>query len=115
MNHNKLIQCLINLCDDEVKNGVLWKEFEFKEIRKKGSVPFNAAYFSVLENSRTNVDMHREREIWIVIGGAGELEYDNKKRYIKSGDIIFFESEYQHAVRNIGGESLEIYSIYWKP
>lgn len=114
MKNKDLIHHFIKLKDGLLEGGVLWKDFELEELANSSRIPFNAAYFSVSENSQTKIDQHEERELWVVINGIGELTYNRSKYTIKSGDIIFFESQQQHQLRNIGCESLGIYSIYWK-
>lgn len=75
--------------------------------------PFKAACFSVEPGHTTPVDSHSMREIWLVTEGAGELIYDGKETSIRKSDIVYFEPPKPHQVRNVGAESLVIFSVWW--
>ena len=75
--------------------------------------PFKASRDTVEPNCITPIDSHEVREIWFIAKGKGELIYDNRSLRIRSGDVVYFEPNKTHQLRNDGEDMIVFYSIWW--
>ncbi|MEV4556227.1 cupin domain-containing protein [Kitasatospora sp. NPDC049285] len=56
---------------------------------------------------------HPQTEIWVVAAGRGRLERGPEVFDIAEGDVVVFEPEVEHRLRNTGGTDLRLVSVYW--
>lgn len=75
--------------------------------------PFKASRFTVDPDHTSPVDSHSVREIWMVAQGEGDLRYDGETIRIRASDVIYLDPPKPHQVKNVGSESLVIYSVWW--
>ncbi|MBB4961725.1 cupin domain-containing protein [Micromonospora polyrhachis] len=78
--------------------------------------PFEVARWSVAPGTSNDLDVHRSREVWIVVSGVGILTWaDDQATVVRPGEVVAFESRVPHQVRNDGPETLHAVSVYWMP
>ncbi|MFG1915384.1 cupin domain-containing protein [Micromonospora sp. NPDC048898] len=77
--------------------------------------PFEVARWSVAPSTSSDVDVHRSREVWIIVSGTGTLTFGDRTSVLRSGDVVAFDSGVQHQIRNDGPEPLLAVSVYWLP
>lgn len=77
--------------------------------------PFEVARWSIAPGTSNDLDVHRSREVWIILTGGGTLTFADETRTLHPGDVVAFESEVPHQLRNDGPETLSAISIYWLP
>ena len=75
--------------------------------------PFKASIFTVEPGTSSPVDEHDVRECWVVIAGQGELTVADERLQLGPGSVTYFESRRPHQVRNIGEDTLKIFSTWW--
>ncbi|GGO25321.1 hypothetical protein GCM10011576_47720 [Micromonospora parathelypteridis] len=75
--------------------------------------PFEVARCSVAANTSNDLDVHRSREVWIILSGTGTLTFADQTGVLRAGDIAAFESRMPHQIRNDGPEDLHAISVYW--
>lgn len=78
-----------------------------------GFAPFSASRFSIGPSCRTDDDVHKSRELWIICSGKGELSYAGQTVSIGAGEAYFFQGGHAHSVRNTGDEPLQVFSAWW--
>lgn len=76
--------------------------------------PFKASRFTVEPGCASPPDSHSVHEIWMVAQGHGELLYDNKASLIGPSEVLYFEPPKIHQVRNLGTDTMIVFSIWWK-
>lgn len=77
--------------------------------------PFKGSKFVVFPNETSPLDQHDVIECWFIAAGTGEVIYNGeKKAIVKTGDVLYFESQQSHQVYNNGSENLLIFSVWWK-
>lgn len=76
--------------------------------------PFRASRFTVEPNGVTPEDSHDVHEIWMIAEGEGELLYDHKPLRVRASDVVYFEPPKTHQLKNDGGRTMVVYSIWWK-
>lgn len=79
----------------------------------KSLSPFKASRFTVDPDFTSPVDSHAVQEMWMVAQGEGELYYDDQAIRIHASDVIYLEPPKPHQVKNVGAETLVIYSVWW--
>ncbi|GAB3140718.1 hypothetical protein GCM10027290_12000 [Micromonospora sonneratiae] len=75
--------------------------------------PFEIARWSVAPGTANDLDVHRSREVWIIVSGVGTLTWADQTTVLQAGDLAAFESRVPHQVRNDGPEPLHAVSVYW--
>ena len=62
----------------------------------------------------TPFDQHPVKESWLVANGEGELEFkESSTLKIQTGDIVVFDSNESHLLKNTGDSDLLMFSIWW--
>ncbi|MFF0151523.1 cupin domain-containing protein [Micromonospora sp. NPDC005203] len=77
--------------------------------------PFEVARWSVAPNTSNDLDVHRSREVWIIVSGAGTLTFGDQTRVLRPGDVAAFDSGVPHQLRNDGPNPVLAVSVYWLP
>lgn len=77
--------------------------------------PFEVARWSVAPGTANDLDVHRSREVWVMVAGTGTLTWADQSTLLRAGDVVAFESHVPHQIRNDGPEALHAISIYWLP
>jgi mannose-6-phosphate isomerase-like protein (cupin superfamily) len=63
---------------------------------------------------RTDPHQHTENEVFIILGGAGEMVIGEESSPIAAGEFVLIPADREHQLRNGSAtESLEFLSIYW--
>jgi mannose-6-phosphate isomerase-like protein (cupin superfamily) len=75
--------------------------------------PFELARWSVTPGTSNDFDVHRSREVWIIVSGTGTLSWADQTKVLRAGDVVAFESKVPHQIRNNGSEVLLAMSVYW--
>ncbi len=78
----------------------------------KGS-PFGLIIFSVEPGSSTEAHCHEIKEYWLIASGNGQVIYDGEAYGVSEGDLLYFEPQKSHQVRNNSDEPMRILSIDW--
>jgi quercetin dioxygenase-like cupin family protein len=76
--------------------------------------PFRASRFTVEPGGVTPEDSHDVHEIWMIAEGEGELLYDHKPLRVRASDVVYFEPPKTHQLKNDGGRTMVVYSVWWK-
>ncbi|MEV0152551.1 cupin domain-containing protein [Micromonospora sp. NPDC050686] len=77
--------------------------------------PFEVARWSVAPGTANDLDVHRSRELWIVVAGVGALTWADRTTVLRAGDIVAFDSGVPHQIRNDGPDELLAVSVFWLP
>ncbi|RKP45262.1 cupin domain-containing protein [Trinickia fusca] len=77
--------------------------------------PFESTVFIIEPGKCSPPDSHAVEETWVILKGAGRLDYDGQSMRLSGGDKVFFPSHRTHQVTNDADGPLEILSIYWEP
>ncbi|MEV2242377.1 cupin domain-containing protein [Micromonospora sp. NPDC049891] len=77
--------------------------------------PFEVARWSVAPGTANDLDVHRSREIWVVVAGTGTLTWADRSARLRAGDVVAFDSQVPHQIRNDGPDPLLAVSVYWLP
>ncbi|MEK8109502.1 cupin domain-containing protein [Micromonospora sp. M12] len=80
-----------------------------------GARPFEVARWSVAPNTSNDLDVHRSREVWIIVSGTGTLTFADQTDVLRAGDVAAFDSRVPHQIRNDGPDPLLAISVYWLP
>ncbi|MET8233524.1 cupin domain-containing protein [Micromonospora sp. NPDC005298] len=75
--------------------------------------PFEVARWSVAPNTSNDLDVHRSREVWIIVSGTGTVTFADRTDVLRAGDVVAFDSTVPHRIRNDGPEPLLAVSVYW--
>ncbi|WP_196255840.1 cupin domain-containing protein [Micromonospora sp. WMMD558] len=75
--------------------------------------PFEVARWSVAPGTSNDLDVHRSREVWVIVTGTGTLTWADQTTAVGAGDVVAFESQVPHQVRNDGPEPLLAISVHW--
>jgi mannose-6-phosphate isomerase-like protein (cupin superfamily) len=75
--------------------------------------PFKAAIFVVAPGHATPLDRHEVAETWVILKGAGLLDFEGTTLRVSASDKLFFPSLRSHQVTNDTPSPLEILSVYW--
>jgi mannose-6-phosphate isomerase-like protein (cupin superfamily) len=75
--------------------------------------PFEIARWSIHPGTSNDLDVHRSREIWIIVSGTGTLTWSDQRTDLHAGDVVAFESKVPHQIQNNGLDSLLAVSVYW--
>lgn len=99
--------------DEEIPAGITYGELAL-ESTGLPAAPFRLSRFTVAPGVETPVDVHQVHELWLVGAGTGELTYDGTAHRISEGDVVRFQPERTHTVRNDGTGTLALFSLWWK-
>ncbi|TDB70403.1 cupin domain-containing protein [Micromonospora sp. KC721] len=77
--------------------------------------PFEMARWTVAPQTSNDLDVHRSREVWVVVAGTGMLTWTDRTTVLNAGDVVAFESHVPHQIRNDGPDPLVAISVYWLP
>jgi mannose-6-phosphate isomerase-like protein (cupin superfamily) len=81
-----------------------------------GSVPFDAMWCVVPPGGRSNTDCHPERELAVVVQGAGDVHAGGRAERAAAGTAVLLDSEEAHVLVNLSADDpLVVLSIYWRP
>jgi mannose-6-phosphate isomerase-like protein (cupin superfamily) len=76
--------------------------------------PFEVARWTVAPGTANDLDVHRSRELWLVIAGAARAEWaDGHTQELHPGDVVAFESLTPHQLINDGSVPFVAASVYW--
>jgi mannose-6-phosphate isomerase-like protein (cupin superfamily) len=76
--------------------------------------PFELARWTVAPGTANDLDVHRSREVWIVVAGAATVVWDdNKTTRLQPGDVMAFESRTPHQLVNDGPVPFVAASVFW--
>ncbi|MEU1586281.1 cupin domain-containing protein [Micromonospora sp. NPDC005710] len=75
--------------------------------------PFEVARWSVAPHTSNDLDVHRSREMWIIVSGTGTLTFADQTCVLRAGDVAAFDSRVPHQLRNDGPDELSAVSVYW--
>ena len=78
------------------------------------SPPFNLARFTLACGTKTDIDQHLVKEVWLIARGSGVVNYKGKPISVSAGDAVYFESNESHQLLNNGNSTIEVFSIWWK-
>ena len=97
---------------EQYSKGMLVSEADLASAAQS-SVPFQSSRWTVEPGCCSPIDSHSVHEIWLVARGEGQLVYDGQPTRARAKDIFYFEPPRTHQIFNDGGETLEIFSIWW--
>jgi mannose-6-phosphate isomerase-like protein (cupin superfamily) len=81
---------------------------------KHAPAPFELARWTVAPGTANDLDVHRSREVWIVVAGAATVVWDdNETKRLQPGDIMAFESLTPHQLINDGLVPFVAASVFW--
>lgn len=92
--------------------GVFSQRADF-ESRGESAAPFQGARFRLEPGSTSALDVHPDRECWMVVSGQGLLSYDGQQIRVSGGDYLYFEPNKSHQIHNDRDEDLMIYTLWW--
>ncbi|MEU8185327.1 cupin domain-containing protein [Micromonospora sp. NPDC049047] len=75
--------------------------------------PFELARWSVAPHTSNDLDVHRSREVWIIVSGTGTVTFGDQTAVLRAGDVVAFDSRVPHRIRNDGPDPLSAVSVYW--
>lgn len=75
--------------------------------------PFDMARWSVAPGTSNDLDVHRSREVWIVVSGTGTVRWADQCADVHAGDVVAFESTVPHRITNNGPDIFRAVSVYW--
>ncbi|MFF5174770.1 cupin domain-containing protein [Micromonospora sp. NPDC000089] len=75
--------------------------------------PFEVARWAVAPGTANDLDVHRSREVWVVIAGTGTLTCADRTAVLHAGDVTAFETMVPHQVRNDGPDQFLAVSVFW--
>jgi mannose-6-phosphate isomerase-like protein (cupin superfamily) len=81
--------------------------------RGDGQTPFKGGRFKLVPGSTSKLDIHDDRECWMVVSGNGMLSYNGQQLRVEGGDFLYFEPNKSHQIHNDQDEDLLINTIWW--
>lgn len=75
--------------------------------------PWGGAWATVSPQQSTELFVHDEEEIAIVVAGAGKLRVDDETRPVRKGDVVYFQPYCEHVVTNTSEQNLELLFLWW--
>ncbi|MGK3992289.1 cupin domain-containing protein [Sorangium sp. So ce1024] len=79
-----------------------------------GPAPVRMSRFELAPGARSPLDVHEEREMWMLAQGHGALSYRGQPPFpVRAGDVVAFEAGASHTLANTGSEPLVVFSIWW--
>ncbi|XYI03757.1 cupin domain-containing protein [Sorangium sp. So ce1128] len=80
-----------------------------------GPAPVRMSRFELAPGARSPLDVHEEREVWMLAQGDGMLSYRGQPPFpVRAGDVVEFETGASHTLMNSGSEPLVVFSIWWR-
>jgi mannose-6-phosphate isomerase-like protein (cupin superfamily) len=79
-----------------------------------GPAPVRMSRFELTPGAQSPLDTHEEREMWMFAQGTGMLSYCGQPPVpVRAGDVVEFESDSSHTLKNTGQGPLVVFSIWW--
>lgn len=79
-----------------------------------GPAPVRMSRFGLESGACSPVDVHDEREMWMIAQGAGLLTYRGQGPVVvRAGDVLAFDRQSSHTLLNTGADELVVFSIWW--
>jgi len=84
------------------------------EKQKDLEIPVGVARMVLKSGCTTPLDSHNVKEAWLIGNGKGELIFEGKTlRSLVAGDIVTFNSNETHQLKNLSNVDMLIYSLWW--
>ena len=90
--------------------GVRWKFLIDSDYTKSSSLSLGFA--EIDPGGDLILHYHSPDEIYVVTDGVGTLNKSGELEEIKKGDVVYIAGNAEHALKNIGKETLEFYWIF---
>ena len=92
--------------------GVKWKFLIDADF--DGSSSLSVGFAQIATGGNLTLHYHSPAEIYVVTNGTGILNKSGELETIKKGDVVYIAGNAEHALKNIGKETLEFYWIFPK-
>src|SRR5690242_12230850 len=77
--------------------------------------PFGAMWATVDPGDVSSPNNHHEAEAFFVLDGEAEVEVDDERHRVGTGDVVYVEPFEAHALRNTSSdEELRFLSVWWE-
>ena len=90
--------------------GVRWKFLIDADF--VGSSGLSLGFAEIAPGGDLTLHYHSPAEIYVVTSGTGILNKSGELEEIKKGDVVYIAGNTEHALKNIGTETLEFYWIF---
>ena len=90
--------------------GVRWKFLIDADF--DGSSGLSLGFAEIAPGGDLILHSHSPTEIYVVTNGTGILNKSGKLESIKKGDVVHIAGNTEHALKNNGNETLELYWIF---
>ena len=90
--------------------GVKWKFLIDADF--DGSSSLSVGFAQIAPGGNLTLHYHSPAEIYVVTNGTGILNKSGELETIKKGDVVYIAGNTEHALKNNGNETLELYWIF---
>ena len=90
--------------------GVKWKFLIDADF--DGSSSLSVGFAQIAPGGNLTLHYHSPAEIYVVTNGTGILNKSGELETIKKGDVVYIAGNTEHALKNNGKETLELYWIF---
>ena len=90
--------------------GVKWKFLIDADF--DGSSSLSVGFAQIVPGGNLTLHYHSPAEIYVVTNGTGILNKSGELETIKKGDVVYIAGNTEHALKNNGKETLELYWIF---
>ena len=90
--------------------GVRWKFLIDADF--DGSSGLSLGFAQIAPGGNLTLHYHSPAEIYVVTNGAAILNKSGELETIKKGDVVYIAGNTEHALKNNGKETLELYWIF---
>ena len=90
--------------------GVRWKFLIDADF--DGSSGLSVGFAQIATGGNLTLHYHSPAEIYVVTNGTGILNKSGELETIKKGDVVYIAGNTEHALKNNGNETLELYWIF---
>ena len=90
--------------------GVRWKFLIDSDF--DGSSGLSLGFAEIAPGGNLTLHYHSPAEIYVVTNGTGILNKSGELETIKKGDVVYIAGNAEHALKNNGKETLELYWIF---
>lgn len=81
---------------------------------KNLEIPIGVARMVLQSGCTTPLDSHNVKEAWLIANGEGILTFEGKTtKNVVAGDIVTFDANETHQLKNISDVDMLIYSLWW--